>query len=65
MDQVAPRYPVTCEIDGKTHRGTYWIAGKILTVSTGMGGKSRQVGLTPAEILAQELLRELAREGKA
>jgi hypothetical protein len=30
-----------------------------------MGGKSRQVGSTPAEILAQELLRELAREGKA
>jgi hypothetical protein len=65
MDQNPPRYPVTCEIDGKTRRGTYWIAGKILTVSTGMGGKSRQVGSTPTEILAQELLRELAKEGKA
>ncbi len=64
MDQTLPRYQVICEIDGKTHRGTYWIAGKILTVSTGMGGKSRQVGSTPAEILAQELLRDLAKEGK-
>lgn len=65
MDQNPPRYPVTYEIDGRAHRGTYWVAGKILTVSTGMGGKSRQVGSTPVETLAQELLRELAREGKA
>jgi hypothetical protein len=65
MDKTPRRYPVTCEIDGKTHRGTYWIAGKILTVSTGSGGKSRQVGSAPAEILAQELLWELAKEGKA
>ena len=40
MNQTPPRYPVTCEIDGKTFKGTYWIAGKILTVSTGMGGKA-------------------------
>ncbi len=53
------------EIDGKAHRGTYWIAGKILTVSTGMGGKSKQVGSTSAEILAKQLLQELAKEGKA
>ncbi len=65
MHKTPHRYPVICEIDGKTRRGTYWIAGKIMTVSTGMGGKSRQVGSTPAEILAQELLRELAKEGKA
>lgn len=65
MEKVVPRIPVTCEVDGKTYRGTYWVAGKILTVSTGMGGKSRQVGTTPAEDLAKELLRELAQEGKA
>jgi len=65
MDKTPRRYQVTCEIDGKTHKGTYWIAGKILTVSTGLGGKSRQVGSTPAELLAQDLLRELAKEGKA
>jgi len=58
-------YPVTCEIDGKAHRGTYWIAGKILTVATGMGGKSTQVGSTPAEALAKRLLQDLAKEGKA
>jgi hypothetical protein len=65
MTKEPQRHTVTCEIDGKTRRGTYWIAGKILTVSTGMGGKSRQVGSTPTEILAQELLRELVKEGKA
>ena len=56
---------LTCEIDDKTYKGNYWIAGKILTVSTGMGGKSRQVGTTPAEDLAKELLLHLARKGKA
>jgi hypothetical protein len=30
-----------------------------------MGGKSRQVGSTPAEILAEQLLRELAKEREA
>ncbi len=65
MDKNPPRTSVTCEIDGKTYRGTYWVAGKILTVSTGMGGKSTQVGSTPPEILAEQLLRKLAKEGKA
>ncbi|MCX7140558.1 MAG: hypothetical protein NT123_05525 [Proteobacteria bacterium] len=65
MDQSPPRYPVTIEIKGKAYKGTYWIAGKILTVSTGKGGKSRQVGSTPADALAAELLQQLAQEGKA
>jgi len=65
MDQTPPRYPVTCHIDGKRYQGNYWIAGKILTVSTSRGGKSRQVGTTPAEDLAKALLQQLAREGKA
>ena len=65
MDQTPPRYPVTCEINGKTYLGTYWVAGKILTVSTGLGGKSRQLGSTPAETLAVELLQQLVKEGKA
>ena len=45
--------------------GPYWVAGKILTVSTGMGGKSKQVGTTPPETLAKLLLQKLAKEGKA
>jgi hypothetical protein len=65
MIQSPPRYPVTIEIDGKTYKGNYWVAGKILTVSTGKGGKSRQVGSTSAEVLAQQLLRELVKDEKA
>jgi hypothetical protein len=65
MDNNPRRYPVSCEIDGKPHRGTYWVAGKILTVSTGMGGKSTQVRGMPAEALAKQLLQKLAKEGKA
>jgi hypothetical protein len=30
-----------------------------------MGGKSTQVGSTPAETLAKRLLQDLAKEGKA
>jgi hypothetical protein len=58
MDNNLLRHAVTAEIDGETHKGTYWVAGKILTVSTGLGGKSRQVGATPAEALAKQLLQE-------
>jgi len=60
MDNTPVRNPIICEIDGKVYRGTYWVAGKILTVSTGMGGKSKQ-----AETLAAELLQQLAKDGKA
>jgi len=65
MDKNPSRYQVSCEIDGKSHRGTYWVAGKILTVSTGMGGRSTQVRGMPAEALAKQLLQKLAKEGKA
>lgn len=65
MDKSPPRNPVTCEIDGKTYKGTYWVAGKILTVATGLGGKSKQVGATTAANLAEQLLRTLAKDGKA
>ncbi len=41
------------------------MAGKILTVSTGKGGKSKQVGSTPTETLAEQLLGALVEEGKA
>ena len=59
-----PRYPVTVEVDGKTYHGTYWVAGKILTVVTGSGSKSRQVGDKQPERLAKLLLGELAKTDK-
>ncbi|MFH1869369.1 MAG: hypothetical protein ABIK82_11195 [Pseudomonadota bacterium] len=65
MNTNHPRHPVTCEIDGKTYQGTYWVAGKILTVATGLGGKSKQVGSTHPEALAKQLLGELAKADKA
>ena len=65
MIQSPPRYPVTIEIEGETYKGNYWVAGKILTVSTSKGGKSRQVDSTPAETLAKQLLQELVKDGKA
>jgi hypothetical protein len=60
----APRHAVTCEFDGKTHKGTYWVAGKILTVATGGGGKSKQAGMMDQQELAMQLLLELVKAGK-
>ena len=65
MDKETQRYPVSVKVDGKTYRGRFWVAGKILVVSTMKGGKSKQVGATPAESLAKKLLLELVTEGKA
>jgi len=65
MSHDPTRYTVTCELDGKTYRGNYWVAGKILVVSTGLGGKSTQLGSRSPKDLAEQLLRELAKEGKA
>ncbi len=58
------RHPVTVEIDGNIYKGNYWIAGKIMTVSTSRGGRSRQVGATPPMVLAEQLLGDLVRLGK-
>jgi hypothetical protein len=63
--EPAPRQSLTVEVEGKTHKGTYWVAGKILTVSTGLGGKSKQVGTMEPEILATQLLLDLVKAGKA
>ena len=59
------RHPVTCQFDGETHKATYWVAGKILAVATGRGGKSKQVGTMEPEVLARQLLLELVKAGKA
>ena len=64
-DSPPPRHPITCEVNRKTYKGTYWVAGKILTVATGGGGKSKQVGTMEPEALAKQLLLELVNAGKA
>jgi len=65
MTHDPTRHAVKCEIAGNTFKGNYWIAGKILVVSTAKGGKSTQLGAHPPEALAEKLLRQLAEEGKA
>jgi hypothetical protein len=59
------RYRISCELDGKTYEGNYWVAGRILVVSTSKGGTSTNLSGREPEPLAQELLKNLAREGKA
>ena len=65
MDFTPQHLPITCELNGNTYQGKYWVAGKIITVATGLGGKSTQVGENPPEEFARQLLRELASAGKA
>jgi hypothetical protein len=64
MDQQQRRR-ISCQVDGKMYEGNYWVAGKILVVSTAKGGSSTQLSLHQPEELAIHLLRKLAREGKA
>ncbi|MER2541452.1 MAG: hypothetical protein ABTQ26_19595 [Azonexus sp.] len=56
---------ISCEIDGQTFEGNYWIAGKILVVSTAKGGASHQLGSGTPEAQAERMLCKLAGEGKA
>ncbi len=65
MTKEPQRHRVSCEIDGRTHNGNYWVAGKILVVSTAKGGSSTQLGAISPDTLAKKLLRKLAEEGKA
>jgi hypothetical protein len=58
------RHTISCEIDGKTYQGNYWVAGMILVVSTAKGGSSTQLAGRPPAVLAERLLRKLAKEGK-
>ncbi len=65
MDNEPQRYPISVKVDGKSYRGRFWVAGKILVVSTMKGGKSKQLGAEQPEVLAKRLLQELVKEGKA
>ena len=52
-------------INGKTYTGTYIVASKMITVTTGNISKTAQVGAGSVVFLARKLLGELVREGKA
>ena len=65
MSDKQQRHRISCEIDGVSYAGNYWIAGKILVVSTSKGGASHQVGTGDQSSQAIKLLRRLASEGRA
>lgn len=65
MNGRQERQRITCEVNGQVFEGNYWIAGKILVVSTAKGGASHQLGTKQPQALAEKLLRKLAGEGKA
>lgn len=65
MIEQQQRKRIRCEIDGTTFEGNYWVAGKILVVSTAKGGTSTQLGTNAPDVLAGQLLRKLVTEGKA
>ena len=65
MNGRQEHHRISCEVDGLTYGGNYWIAGKILVVSTAKGGASHQLGSNRPEELATQLLQKLAGEGQA
>ena len=66
MSHMTPRlYPVQVEVDGTPYSGTYTVQGRIITVTLGTLERSRQLGGMSGEVLAMNLLREMARETKA
>lgn len=65
MTNSQNRYQVTCNVDGVIYRGNYWVAGKILVVSTSNGGTSTQLADRNPERLAKTLLEKLAHGSKA
>ncbi len=65
MADMNQRHRITIQVDGNAIEGNYWVAGKILVVSTAKGGASHQVGTSQPQALAEKLLRKLARDGKA
>ena len=58
MNGRQEHHRITCEVDGQTYGGNYWIAGKILVVSTAKGGASHQLNTKHPEELAVQLLRK-------
>jgi hypothetical protein len=56
-----PSRDVEIEIDGRRHSGRYTVDRDVLTVSHANGQIATQVGNTPVENLARQLLSELVR----
>lgn len=52
---------VTIERDGKTFEGRCKLDGKLITVRSGYGTKTTQVGGLPPDVLAKQLLGEMVR----
>ena len=49
---------------GKLVKGRYYVSANLVTVAAWNGTKTAQLGILPAERLAQMLLRELAAQGE-
>lgn len=53
---------VEIEYRGRTYAGRYSIKARMITVDSEYGSKTTQVGNTPVEAIAKQLLREIIRE---
>lgn len=56
---------ITVERGAKTYKATYRIEKGMITVSSGHGSKTTQLGSSPPETLARMILGEMINEGKA
>lgn len=63
MSHEQRTYPVTVDVGGKPHSGSYVVRGRIVTVTLGAVERSRQLGGMSHEILAMTLMREMVAAG--
>ena len=63
MYPTPSRQSVSINLDGKVHNGTYWVAGKIITVTNGKMANSTQTGKVEPESLAKQMLLDLVKAG--
>jgi len=56
---------IEIRIDGHVVRGSWAHDGSMVQVRTPCGDKTTQIGGSPPKTLARQMLRELAKEGKA
>ena len=63
-ERIPRTIPVSIELGGQTYEGTYFVSQDMITVSSGWGTRTTQLGGTPPYELARMLLAEIVHQKK-
>jgi hypothetical protein len=56
---------IEIQIDGRAVKGSYYVERGMVTVTTAYGQETTQLGGSPADSIARQVLRDLVKKGKA